>query len=440
MSITAARRRFGSLVAVAVAALPALAQPLPAAASSTGTLFALVGPSPAVARLDPATGSLTTIADLSVPPGQRAFFGVSMAIDAGTHRLFLTRVVYSDINFTFVLNQLVTVNTQTGGTQVSPDMGEGVSDLVFDTSSQTLYGHTNDCCPFHVVRIDPVTGALTPVAALPGVQQSFIAIASATHSIYMASEAFVLGQFQPVNTMLTLDPATGSIFESPPMNTGIFALLYDTSSGTIFGKSFCCPMHLMRVNPATGAETAVGSFDMGLSSALTIDPSSHTIFEAIATVGAFGMTTDIVSINDQTGAAVVDSTIPSGTNLFGLAFEPAAITPDSIRADVRSALSSGAIDNAGVANALLAQRRGSSPRGGPLCRRGQHLHLVHQPRECPERPPRRCGDGCPAKERGSVPHHQLPIGRDPCPSMEHAAVSVSLSRSRSRSCRRHHNR
>ena len=104
MSMNAARRRFWLLFVIALVSLPALLQPVPAAAaSSTGTLFALVASSQTIAKLDPATGSLTPIADLSVPPGQRAFFGMTMAVDPGTHRLFVTRIVFSDFDFTFVL-------------------------------------------------------------------------------------------------------------------------------------------------------------------------------------------------------------------------------------------------------------------------------------------------------------------------------------------------
>jgi hypothetical protein len=356
MSISAARCRFGFLVAIAIAAMPFLAQPLPVAASSAGTLFAFVGSNQTVARLDPATGSLTTIADLSLPSGQPAPSFGNMVIDPSMHRLYVPRTVIADFSFTSISHQLITIDTQAGGiTHISPSMGEGVFDLVFDTSSGALYGHTQNCCPFNLVRIDPVSGALTYVAALPGVQQGFMAVAPSNHSIYMTSQSFAPGQFQPINTMLTVDPVGNTVFESPPMSTGVFALLYDTSSGALLGKSFCCPAHLVSVIPSTGVAAPIGTFDMGYTSGLTIDSSSHTIFAAVVNFGAYGMTTDIVSINDQTGAAVVDSTISSGTMLSALAFEPVGITTDSIRADVRSALSSGAIDSAGVANALLSQ-------------------------------------------------------------------------------------
>jgi hypothetical protein len=54
--------------------------------------------------------------------------------------------------------------------------------------------------------------------------------------------------------------------------------------------------------------------------------------------------------------------------LTSLGFLGTTITPDSIRADVRSALAGGAIDSAGVANALLAQlNAAAAARGAGQC-------------------------------------------------------------------------
>ncbi len=72
--------------------------------------------------------------------------------------------------------------------------------------------------------------------------------------------------------------------------------------------------------------------------------------------GAFGFSQFIDSLNDQSGALTVSTgTLPADTFINELAFEGVAITPDSIIADVRSAIASGAISNGGVGNALLAE-------------------------------------------------------------------------------------
>lgn len=65
-----------------------------------------------------------------------------------------------------------------------------------------------------------------------------------------------------------------------------------------------------------------------------------------------------MSINDQTGASTESPALLDSVVGLGLAFEPTAtvaITPASTRADVQSAVQSGAISSSGVATALLAQ-------------------------------------------------------------------------------------
>ena len=62
-------RRVWILVAASVAGLPALLQPLPVAASSTGTLFGVTGlDRSTVSSIDLGTGAVTPIAQLGLPP------------------------------------------------------------------------------------------------------------------------------------------------------------------------------------------------------------------------------------------------------------------------------------------------------------------------------------------------------------------------------------
>ena len=334
----------------------AIAQPAVAGAAGTGTLFGL-GPS-SIITIDPPTGASSTFVNL---PTVTTFPGASynaLASDAGGHRLFTVRTVFQQQPFglseTF---QLVTVNTkdQAAAPTVSPDMTTGVTQLVFDPSTQSLFGQTNTCCPFQLVRIDPATGAQTHVADIPGVQPLKMAVAPAQHALYFATESFVLGQFQPVVTLVTVDTITGALSQSPPLATGLFGLAYDTSSGKLFGKTFCCPAKVVMVDPVTGAETTVAS-NLGLGGGIAIDSSSHTIFMTDDQFGAFGFNQFIDSVNDQTGAVSVSTgTLPVNTFVNELAFEGIAITPDSIISDVKSAVASGAIDNAGVGTALVAE-------------------------------------------------------------------------------------
>ena len=340
----------------------AIAQPAVAGAAGTGTLFGLGGRS-SIITIDPATGASSTFVNL---PTVNTFPGASynaLASDAAGHRLFTVRSVFEQLpNPPFITTtyQLVTVNTKdpTATPSVSPDMTSGITQLVFDPSTTSLFGQTNtftNTSPFQLVRIDPVTGAQTHVADIPGVQPLKMAVAPAQHALYFATESFVVGQFQPVVTLVTVDTTTGALTQSPPLATGLFALAYDTSSGKLFGKTFCCPAKLVSVDPITGGEVTV-SGNLGLGGGLTINSSAHTIFMTDDQFGAFGINQFIDSVNDQNGAISVSTgALPANTFVNELAFEGIAITPESIISDVKSAVASGAIDNAGVGMALVAE-------------------------------------------------------------------------------------
>ena len=381
MAGTASRRAFGFVVAIAIAALPALLQPVPAAAATnTGTLFGMNVT--AVYRIDTTTGALTAFAPLPPPPPTQilpSFNG--LASDPIGHRLFTVRSSVSS-DFSTQFYDLVTIDTQSAAVSVSPDMPQGAPELAYDTSSKALFGVTNFCCPFQLVRIDPVTGAQTHIADLPGVQESNLAIAPSKHAIYMLSESFVLGQFQPVVNVIAVDESTGAIATSPALATGAFRVAYDTSTGTLFAKSFCCASVLLKVDPVTGAETTVSTTNLGFGSGFAMDSASHNIYMTQDVNDVLGFFQVLQSINDQSGAVSVRSTqFPTGVFLQYLAFEGVAITPDSIRADVRTAVASGAIDNAGIANSLLVKlNAAAAERAAGRCSAAAHHYnaFIHE--------------------------------------------------------------
>jgi hypothetical protein len=355
MARTASRRVFTLAAVFSVALVQLALQPVPAAAATnTGTLFGMNGT--AVYKIDTTTGALTAFAPLPQPPPTQflpSFNG--LASDPIGHRLFTVRSSVST-DFSTQFYDLVTIDTQTAAVSVSPDMAQGAPELAYDTSSKALFGVTNFCCPFQLVRIDPVTGVQTHIADLPGVQESNLAVAPSKHAIHTISESFVLGQFQPVLNVIAVDESTGAITASPALATGAFQVAYDTSTGTLFAKSFCCPGNLLKVDPSTGAETTVSTTDLGLGSGFAMDSASHNIYMTQDVFDAFGFFQVLQSINDQSGAVSVASTqFTAGVFLQYLAFEGVAITPGSIETDVNTARASGAIDNAGVATALVAQ-------------------------------------------------------------------------------------
>jgi hypothetical protein len=348
------------VVAASLAALPALLQPLPVAASSTGTLFGIDIRRPAVVSIDPTTGATTPVADLSVANQPAPGFVDSMASDPATHRLFLVRVVFDFSNgFPTTTYQLITVDTQGKGVvNVSPGLAHPVTSLAFDTSTGTLLGFTGDCCPNQIVSIDPASGALTHIADVIGDSFSFIAFSPSTHSLYLDSESFAQPfPSPPLNTLLIVDTTqVDHVTIGPTLSPGVNSLAFDTSLGALFGTTFF-PPHFVQVNTSTGFETSLGSYNLGffLEPGTAIDSATHTFFKVqdVFDDPIQGPIAHIASINDQTGAGTLGGT--TGTNLAAIVFEPVLITPESIKADVRTAAASGAITNPGLANALLAQ-------------------------------------------------------------------------------------
>lgn len=356
------RRFLAVLAVVSTALLPLLAAPVPAAAAaaaSTGTLFGT--DQSMVYKIDTSTGAVTPFAALPpIPPTQLNPSFNGLASDPIGHRLFAVRSSISS-DFSTQFYDLVTIDSRTGATTVSPDMAQGAPELAYDSSSNSLFGITNFCCPFQLVRIDPLTGVQTHVADLPGVQESNMALAPSKHTVYMLSENQDPVTFQLVVNVLAVDESNGAITSSPTLAAGAFQVAYDTSTATLFAKSFCCPGNLLKIDPATGAETTVETTDLGFGSGFAIDSASHNIYMTQDVNDVTGFFQVLQSVNDQTGVVAVSTTqFPTGVFLQYLAFEGVAITPDSIKADVRTALANGAITNAGVANSLLAELNAAS--------------------------------------------------------------------------------
>src|SRR4051794_17893585 len=82
------------LVAVAIALLAAAVQPVTAAASNSGKLFAVFGET-RIVSLDAATGAMTTLADLTDPTLQFGNTIGDLVSDAAHHRLFGQQVKFN---------------------------------------------------------------------------------------------------------------------------------------------------------------------------------------------------------------------------------------------------------------------------------------------------------------------------------------------------------
>jgi hypothetical protein len=127
MGARAARRLVGFVGALSLALLPFSAYSTPAsAAAATGTLFAITGINQNVlSRLDPATGIVTPIEDLA---GSNQGQLVTMTGDPNTHRLFAVRtsVIFVPPGGISIINEVLTINSQTGAFTVSQPVNVSV--------------------------------------------------------------------------------------------------------------------------------------------------------------------------------------------------------------------------------------------------------------------------------------------------------------------------
>jgi hypothetical protein len=346
------------LVASAMALLAGAVQPVVAAASGTGMLYAVFGESQIV-KLDAGTGAITTLADLTDPTLQ---FGNSLGdlvSDAAHHRLFTQQVRFNfepDQNPQFFETyQLAAIDTVTGAFTISPDMGGERLSLAFDAASGQLFGLTA-CCPARILKVDLATGAETPFVTIDGdTQVSSMAIAPNLHTIYVVQRTPDV--FPATGTLLSIDIDTGAVSTGPALARGIFLLAYDTSTGVLYGKTFSIPaLQLVSISTSTGAETSIGSFDLGFGgNSLTIDPSTHTIYLMEDILEAFGFFQQVGAVNAQTGTIALSPKIPVTGYIRSLVFEPVVVTPAMLVADLRAAIESHAVDNQGVGAALLAE-------------------------------------------------------------------------------------
>lgn len=351
------RRALGFATAAAIALAAQAAQPVPAAAPSTGTLYAVEASSQLV-TIDPASGAQGLVLDVG-NLGTPSPFLRALVADPASFRLYgVASQCFCGRGAPGLIDQILTVDSQTKAFQLSPALGTVLSSTIaWDPSTSSLLGMTACCAAESVVRVDPVTGVVTPLAPLPDFSSTStaptLALDPATHTLYVT-----LVPIGGTAELLAVNTSTGIMSPGTPLAAPLISLAYDVTAGALIGVTSPTPHQLVRVNAATGSETAITTFGIGTSvTSLAIDPSTHTAFvvqfDTLNSAQGF-----VASIDELTGATTVGAPMPSPVD--HLAFQPMLVTPDSIKADVRSALAGGAITNAGVANSLLAQLNAAS--------------------------------------------------------------------------------
>src|SRR5216683_2877679 len=258
------------LVAASVAALPALLQPLPVAASSTGTLFGVTGlDRSTVSSIDLGTGAVTPIAQLGLPPDFNAQV-TNLTGDAATHRIFALRlsviVPPPPANFTMIF-EILTIDGQSHAVIADTPVNAPIGDIQFDPLANTMYALVPSGFQGAngVVRVDLSTGAISPVASIgpPGPFSDSMVLAPQTHTIYVSREDFSL--------------------PTPPIP----------------------PTHIIEINPSTWDQTFVSNVNnmtnQGFQVHQAVDPLSHTVFLPFDFFGTFPSETHIFSVDTQSG-------------------------------------------------------------------------------------------------------------------------------------------
>ena len=281
----------------------------PFGASPSG-LFGIIPALEVVVGVEPATGAVKTLADISSPD---LVLGSNLAADPGTHRLFEAEIVGQTA-------RLLTIDTTSGFVSITA-LPHPIVGLAFDPTSGSLYAVTVDS-PRQIVRVDVTTGAETNLAGFFGDTFTPSALDPASHTFHVISQA-------PAPTtccaylssqLFSLDISTNTLTAGPVLTTPVLGLAVDTSLGTLFAVTGCCPSQLVRLDPSSDVETPVGGTDLGqVGAEIGIDPASHTIF-VTQYLGGYPLDTRILAVDDQTGNVVSGPAL--GAEVRELVFEP----------------------------------------------------------------------------------------------------------------------
>jgi hypothetical protein len=319
MSISAARRGFGFLAAVSIALISTTA-PVPAAEPGSGALYAASGSQSAtVVRLGLGSGTQTPIANLISPIQGRSIY--SLVADQGSPSLFGLAVFCACGKGGGVLvQQIATIDSQKSMFVLSPVVSPLMlqSGIVLDPSTHSLWAIT---FPSSVVRLDPTTGTeTTVVASTPALDYGYsasMAFAPGIHTLYVT---FAGGP--PTGQLFSVDTVAGTISTGLQLSQPLSDLAYDPLSHSLFGISTSTRQQFVRIDTTTGAETALYTFSGEVAvTSLAIDTSTHTAFVAEVHINNW-TTSEVFSINDQTGARSVSPSMIGP--LHTLAFEAVA--------------------------------------------------------------------------------------------------------------------
>jgi DNA-binding beta-propeller fold protein YncE len=196
-------------------------------------------------------------------------------------------------------NQLITIDTTDGmGAAVGPLNATGVEGLA-TANSNTLYA------------TDTTRDLLLTVATASG---AGTAVGGAVHDVrglaFDPNSTTLYGSDESSNQLITIDLTTGAATVVGPLGfTNVRGLAFDpTGAGTLYGIDVTNPARLIRIDPATGMGTEVG----------TLDPAGGTIFNGVLGLafdpaGAGTLYGSDTSFFDQ--LLTIDTTTGAGTTV-----------------------------------------------------------------------------------------------------------------------------
>lgn len=285
-------------LAFALASVAVGIRGVPASAPVDGTLYGIAFPA-TVASIDPASGTVTTLASLSgIGPNARV---QAMAPDAKNRQLVtLVMTCTSCPNAKGgggpVFFQIAVVDPAARSVSASPILLRPISQsIAVDSKTHAVWGVVDcdmlACTSSSVVTVDPASGTETDVASLPfpASIDTMVAFAPKSGTLYVVTFA---GQ------MAAVDTVTGAVVTEPSLGTNIFGMAVDASSGDLFVLRGGLQPQVDQIDPSTGQSTVLATFNGSGLSFATIDAKSHTLFAEGSVVGGF----DVVSVNDRSGA------------------------------------------------------------------------------------------------------------------------------------------
>jgi uncharacterized protein YjiK len=175
-----------------------------------------------------------------------------LAYDPVGHVLYGTSVG----NATQAIGRLFTIDSTSGqGTPLGAlvdAQGNGytaVEGLAFDPNTRTLYG--SDTLRDKLLRIDRLSGRVTPVGLLGFGEVAGLAFNPATNTLYGVDNA--------TDRLIRINTTTGAGTAIGALGSGnVEGLEFDTVSGILYGSD-TVTLKLLRINVTTGLATAVGT-------------------------------------------------------------------------------------------------------------------------------------------------------------------------------------